>query len=119
MTSEEFSSYCFFFRIPAQGLYTGPGYFRNWPVARSWLANFMLFMMFYGGQGRNRTADTGIFRPEWRFLASLFSTTYAHRPRAKLPQTDRSGHEMTGVGHDLVTLRLHHFETDHSDHRLR
>jgi hypothetical protein len=58
----------------------------------------------YGGQGRNRTADTGIFRPEQRFLAALFSTTYAHRPRAKLPQVDRSGHETTGVGHDLVTL---------------
>jgi len=62
MTSDEFSSYCFFFRIPAQGLYTGPGYFRNWPVERSLLANFMLFMAFYGGQGQNRTADTGIFR---------------------------------------------------------
>jgi len=58
----------------------------------------------YGGQGQNRTADTGIFRPQWLFLASLLSTTYAQRPRAKLPQVERSGHEMTGVGHDMVTL---------------
>ena len=57
-----------------------------------------------GGQGRNRTADTGIFSTEQRFLAALFSTTYAHRPRAKLTVMDRSGHEMPGVGHDLVTL---------------
>jgi len=57
-----------------------------------------------GGQGQNRTADTGIFRPQWRFPASLFSTTYARRPRARLPGMDRSGHEMTGVGHDMVTL---------------
>ena len=60
-----------------------------------------------GGQGRNRTADTGIFRPERRFLAALFSTTYAHRPRAKLTVMDRSGHKMTGVSHDLVTLLFH------------
>ena len=65
----------------------------------------LVFINIYdGNQGQNRTADTGIFRPEWRFPASLLSITYAHRPRAKLPQVDRSGHEMTGVGHDMVTL---------------
>ena len=60
----------------------------------------------YGGQGQNRTADTGIFRPGRLFMTPLFSITYAHRPRAKLPQVDRSGHEMTGVGHDMVTPLL-------------
>jgi hypothetical protein len=24
-----------------------------------------------------------------------------------LPQVDRSGHEMTGVGHDMVTQQIH------------
>ena len=58
------------------------------------------------GCAEQSIADTEIFRPEWRFLAALFSTTYARRPRAKLPGMDRCGHEMTGVGHDLVTLGL-------------
>ena len=57
-----------------------------------------------GGQGWNRTSDTGIFRAQWHFLHPVFSTTYARRPLARLPGMDRSGHEMTGVGHDMVTL---------------
>ena len=46
----------------------------------------------------------GMFRPQRLFQVSRFSTTYAHRHRARLPLENSSGHEITEVGHDLVTL---------------
>ena len=64
------------------------------------------FVTVFHGQGQNRTADTGIFSPTGRFVAPLFSITYAPWSRANVTGSDWSGQEGTGVRHYLVTLIL-------------